>query len=222
MEPYVKNLPNTIINALKTKGLTVEKLAQITGVSDRFLESLIEEKFEDLPPPPYIRGYLIKIAEVLDLDGEGLWQEYLRDNNLIRRSGKGDQLPANRFVTSKLSGKLILASLVVVIFIVYAVLRTPLFSNRLGLELINLPNDTTFTNDVTFNVLGKVNSAYKLTLNGERIYPDSNGDFEKTIPLQEGFNTLVFNVKKFLGKEQIVTKQIFYQVSEEKIPQNDQ
>lgn len=215
-------MPNAIINALKAKGLTVEKLAQITGVSDRFLESLIEEKFEDLPPSPYVRGYLIKIAGALGLDGEGLWQEYLRDNNLIKRSGKGDQLPTNRFVTSKLSGKLILVSLVVVGFIVYAVLRTPLFSDRLGLELINLPSGTTFTNDTTFNILGKVGSAYKLTLNGERVYPDSNGDFEKTIPLQEGFNTLVFSVKKFLGKERIVTRQIFYQMSEENFFQNDQ
>ena len=220
MTPDVRNLPNTIINALKAKGLTIEKLAQTTGISDRFLESLIEERFEDLPPLPYVRGYLIKIAGVLGLDGEDLWRGYLRDNNLIKRSGKSDQLPTNRFVVSKLSGKLILVSLVVVSFIVFAVLRTPLFSDRLGLELINLPNDTTFTNDTTFNILGKVKSAYKLTLNGERIYPDSNGDFEKTIPLQEGFNTLVFNVKKFLGKERIITKQIFYQVSEKK--QNDQ
>lgn len=222
MKTEVRSLSSTIINALRVKGFTVEKLAQTTGVSDRFLESLVEERFEDLPPSPYVHGYLIKIAGVLGLDGENLWQEYLKDNDVIKRSGKRDQLPLNRFITSRLRGKEILVGLVVLGFIVYVVLRTPLFSNQPGLELMNLANDTTFTEDANFNILGKVNSAYKLTLNGERVYPDDDGNFEKTIPLQEGFNTLVFSVKKFLGKETLITKQVFYQISEENFFQDGQ
>ncbi|MCP6720132.1 MAG: helix-turn-helix domain-containing protein [Patescibacteria group bacterium] len=222
MKTEVKSLSSTIINALRVKGFTVEKLAQTTGVSDRFLESLVEEKFENLPPSPYVHGYLVKIAGALGLDGESLWQEYLKDNDVIKRSGKSDQLPRNRFVTSRLRGKAILVGLVILGFIVYVVLRTPLFLNQPGLELMNLSNDTTFTEDANFSILGKVSSAYKLTLNGERVYPDDDGNFEKTIPLQEGFNTLVFSVKKFLGKERLITKQVFYQVNEENFLQNGQ
>jgi hypothetical protein len=58
-------------------------------------------------------------------------------------------------------------------------------------------------------------------LNGERIYPDENGNFSKEIELKEEFNTLVFEAKKFLGKESTVTKQIFYEKpAEENFSQN--
>ena len=59
----------------------------------------------------------------------------------------------------------------------------------------------------------------QLTLNGERLYPDKDGKFEKSIQLQSGFNTLTFSIKKLLGKEYIINKQVFYKQPEEP-PQN--
>ena len=83
-----KSLSNLILDSLRLKGMSVEKLAQLTGISEMFLEQLLEEKFEKLPSYPYVRGYLIKIGNVLNLDGEKLCQEYIKHNQTIKSSGK--------------------------------------------------------------------------------------------------------------------------------------
>lgn len=221
MEIETKNLSNTLINALRKKGLTLQKLAEATGVSERFLESLVEDKFENLPSLPYVRGYLMKVADILDLDGEELWQEYLKDNEAIKRSGKNDRLPENRFVGPKLGGKLLFLIAIVLIFILYIVFKPIIIKDTNGLLLDNLREDITYTDKPFFNISGRIKEGYGLTLNGKRIYPDEDGNFEVQITVQEGFNTLVFGIKKFLGKERKITKQLFYRAPTEDITQND-
>ena len=96
MNPLQTNqqpLGTLIVDAMRMKSISVEKLAGVTGVSDRILNGLIEERYENLPPAPYVRGYLLKIAAVLNLDGEALWADYVKHNDSVRRSGKKDQLP---------------------------------------------------------------------------------------------------------------------------------
>ncbi len=213
-----KNFSSVLVQAIKAKGLTVGKLGELTGISDRFLESFIEEKFEQLPAEPYIRGYLIKIAEVLGLDGEALWADYLKDNDSVRRAGKGDELPKNRFAVSKINFKLIVLGILIVAVAAFLLLRLPLFSSGQALELINPSGDSTVVSDSNFVLEGKIDSAYALAVNGERIYQGSDGYFRKPVALEEGFNTLVFSFKKMLGREQTLTKQIFYEPRREPVP----
>ena len=61
------------------------------------------------------------------------------------------------------------------------------------------------------NVTGQVNPGDTLTLNNEVIYPDKSGRFEKEIQLESGLNTLEFRVKRYLGRETTVVKQVLYQ-----------
>lgn len=216
-----RSLSNTLVNALRARGLTAGKLSELTGVSERFLESLIEDKFEALPSLPYTRGYLMKIADVLGLDGEELFNEYLKDNEAVKRSGRDDRFPANRFERPRFTGKVVVLSLVVLGVLLYVFLKIFLFTGRDGLLLQNLDENITYSNEPTFTVSGKVDDSYELTLNGEKIYSDKNGDFTAQIELGEGFNTLVFGTKKFLGREKTVTKQVFYKApAEESINTN--
>lgn len=211
-----KNLSSLILESLRTKGLTVERLSQLSGVSERFLASLIEGKIERLPPRPYAHGYLVKIAETLGLDGEKLWHEYLKNNEAIRRSGKNDQLPKNRFALPSLNKKFFLTILILVIIAGYILIRLPAFLGKPEFTLSNLSQDKTVVQNSVFVIQGKINPNDQLTVNDETIYPEKNGRFEKSLKLQPGFNTLTFKVKKFLGKEHVITKQIFYQAPEQK------
>ena len=45
-----KKLNNLILEALKLKGMNLEKLSQLTGVSEHSLALLLEEQFDKLPP----------------------------------------------------------------------------------------------------------------------------------------------------------------------------
>ena len=55
---------------LKTKGFTLKKLSEMSGVALKHLENLRAGRYEDLPPAPYLHGYLRSIGKFLDFDGE--------------------------------------------------------------------------------------------------------------------------------------------------------
>jgi hypothetical protein len=67
-----------------------------------------------------------------------------------------------------------------------------------------------------FTIQGTVDPSSQLAVNGEIVYSDKEGNFEKTVALHPGFNTITFTVKRILGRESVYTKQIFYQKEERK------
>jgi len=211
MEEPTANLSTILVDALRTKNFNLEKLAELTGVSERFLELLIEEKFGRLPSVPYVRGYLMKIAEVLNLNGEKIWAEYLKDNETVHRSGRQDELPRNRFAAKGLDKKTILIIVVAVAIVVYLIFRIPDFLGGPQLTLFNL-NENNVVREPDFNISGKMNPKDELTINGEIIYPQKDGRFEKVIGLQPNVNIVTFKIKRFLGKEYTITRQIIYQI----------
>ncbi|MGC9611089.1 MAG: helix-turn-helix domain-containing protein [Minisyncoccia bacterium] len=212
----LKNLTNLILEALKLKGLTIDKLSQMTGVSERSLALLLEERFDKLPPAPYVHGYLVKIAEVLNLDGQKLWQEYLKNNEEIRRSGQEDVLPPNRFAIPKINKKLAVGIAAVIIVLCYLAIRLPAVFGQPEITIQGLDNNPTVVQEASTTVHGIMNPADELKINGEAVYPDKDGNFQKNILLQSGFNNIVFQVKKLLGKTYTINKQVFYQTKENK------
>jgi len=206
-----KNNQSLFADILRVKGMTVEKLAQVTGISERFLELLLTEQYNKLPAAPYIHGYFIKIGEVIDIDGEDLWLEYQKQTHIIRRSGQHDKLPENRFSSFQINKKIIAISIIVIVIIIYIAFRIP---TLLGKPTISLNiNDNMIVSTSTLLISGNTDQKNTLTINNEALYPDSDGNFSKTMKLSPGFNTFTFTVKKLLGGENTLTRQIFYSTS---------
>lgn len=191
---------------MEAKRLDIAKLAYLTDVPQRFITSLISGDFGNLPSEPYIRGYLFKIAGVLDADPNVLWLSF-RQSAEIRSPGQRDILPANRFSLKKISGKKIWIGLVILVFLVFLGFRLNSILGKPTLEVF-LPETTA---DETIQISGKVTPGDTLTLNNERLYPNPKGEFVKDVQLEAGLNTLEFKVKRYLGRETTVVKQVFYQ-----------
>lgn len=208
-----RRLSETIQEVMHAKGFDVAKLAQMTGVSDRYIEFLIEEKFSKLPAAPYVRGYISRISQVLGLNPETTWQEYLTNNASLRKAGESDRMPKNRFTSKNPVSKVLLVVCGIGIIISLAVLRT-LYVNNPKVEFQNLKEDITIVKEPKFTIKGKIDPTYKLTLNNGEIFLDKEGAFEKEVVLEPGFNTFTFNAKKILGREFQIKKQIFYQEPE--------
>lgn len=203
-----------IIDAVRARGLTIEKLAAATGISERFLSGLLDESFQSLPPAPYTRGYLLKIAEVLGLDGGELWKEYVRDEEGLRRSGRRDLLPQNRFLTPRwLSKRAVVAAVLFLALVGYLAARLPTITGTPSLS-IAVPSDATMEVVIpSLTLRGSIDPADELLVNGERIRQDGEGKFEKVVELTPGFNTFEFTVKRFLGKERTEIRQVYYRSS---------
>ena len=119
---------------------------------------------------------------------------------------KGDRLPTNRFALKRIrTGRvaLLVALIVLLIFLGFRL------DNILGRPTLNVSvPETTQAEVITVN--GEVSPGDTLTLNGEVVYPNEEGRFEKQVGLEPGLNTLEFKVKRYLGRETKVVKQVFY------------
>lgn len=195
---------------LQEKNISLAKLSELTGISGRFLESLIQEKYERLPAAPYVRSYLFKIAEVLNLDSQKLWQEYQK-NNQLKKSGLNDNLPLNRFSPKPLNKKIIFL-LMMILLIGYLAFKYNFFLSKPTLSLLGqlASSANPVVSESNFKIEGRAESGDQLLINKENVFVDENGYFQKDFSLQPGLNIIQFQIKKLLGRETIITKQVLY------------
>ncbi|MGQ0645058.1 MAG: RodZ domain-containing protein [Elusimicrobiota bacterium] len=62
-------LGETLRNRRRQKELTLERAAQDTRISHRFLKALEEDRWDELPAKVYLEGFLRQYADYLDLEG---------------------------------------------------------------------------------------------------------------------------------------------------------
>lgn len=209
MEPH-KDLKTLLNDALELKNVNQEKLAELTGISERYLWAIQNLEIDKLPAAPYIRGYLKKISEVLHLSHDELWEVYKKELEQ-KTSGQYDTLPANRFAIRHLSRRELFFLGVGILMVIYIALNIPGLIGKPALTITNptVPNFTIFENSLTLT--GYLNQKDKLTINGEEIFVAKTGEFSKEYPLQPGLNKIEFRAKRFLGRETTIIKEIIYQ-----------
>lgn len=213
-----KSLATQLEDAMKAKNISLEKLAQLTGISERFLESMIKENKNKLPSAPYMRGYLSRIASVLNLDGDVLWNEYQTqsaEKKLTQKSESTHEPHNNEWIRKVMNTKALIAIGVVLGILLVIIWRGPAFIGKPTLSLENF-GDTVSVSTSTFTVKGKIDPKNQITINDEVVFPDDAGTFEKSFTLASGFNTFHFKVKGLLGKELDITKQVYLSTSTKK------
>lgn len=208
-----KLLKDILREQMQIKGLSPGRLRQLTGITERYIFALTEGTKEKLPAAPYVRGYLMRIAGILDLNGQELWEAY-KNELLVKSSGPLDRLPENRFALKKLSKKRLAVGIILVLFIVYLAMNANRFLGRPKIDITSPARETLVTTASVLNLAGEVNPSDKLMIDGEDVAVDEAGRFEKDYELEPGLNRIEFSVKRFLGREARVIKQVIYQPPE--------
>jgi cytoskeletal protein RodZ len=199
---------------MRDKGLSLKRLSEATGIASSHLENMLHGNFEDMPSTPYFRGYVMRVAKVLDFDGVAWW-ERLKKESIVKNSGPTDALPRNRF-TKKSPPKLLWAGIAIVaLVVIYFAFQFPRIFGK-PILVITYPDANPYTTtSSTITIMGTVQNADVLYLsNGDAssteeipIAPD--GTWQKTVLLQNGLNPFQFAAKKLLGGETDITEQIF-------------
>ncbi|KKQ23129.1 MAG: Transcriptional regulator, partial [Candidatus Wolfebacteria bacterium GW2011_GWC1_37_10] len=205
-----KNFQEFFREALELRGMTIEKLVELTGISRHALAAIYNGDYKKMPSLPYLRGYLMKIAEILGIDGNQMWQTYKDEIN--SKISIEDKLPHNRFAIKPKSLRKLVIGIIAVSVIIYLVFR---IDNLLGIpkiEIINPLMDSLEINEERIKLEGKLDNYWdKLTINNEEIFVNEDGYFEKDFQLLYGENNIEFKVKRFLGKEVKLEKKVIYQ-----------
>ncbi len=205
---------------LKEQNINLKKLSEASGITLKHLENLIAGNFSDLPASPYLHGYLTKLGEVLDFDGEKWWHILKSDPELFS-SGSFDKLPQNRFA-KKTQTKKIWIGLAILIVLFYFGLRLPKIIGQPELTILFPSEEATnfTTEEIILN--GSLKNGDKILVNKDEVPIDENGFWQKNITLEPGLNTIEITGKKFLGREIKVLRQIIYEpienLNEENLP----
>lgn len=192
---------------LREKGLSLQKLSEISNISLRHLELLEAGNLDNLPPAPYLRGYLKRLGDILGFDGDEWWEE-LRKARDLKTSGGEDRLPENRF--RKKSASWLWLAVLALLALLYFAIRLPSILGTPELT-VSAPSSALSQADTPQTIVsGELKNGDTLLVNGERVAVSADGSWAKEIPLQAGMNTVEITAKKFLGGETQAVRQIMY------------
>lgn len=218
-----KNMGELLSEIMETRGLSTDRLAELTNINKRYINGLLSNDLKSLPAAPYVRGYLLKIAEAMETDAEPLQMAYQELE--FRTSGKHDKLPDNRFAIPRSKRNLAIAAVAISAIVILIGAR---WNSLMGIPVIeiNIPEkigerDYLETRDNSFIINGRVNQKDSLFINNEPIPVDYDGSFSKEIILNEGLNTLEIRAKRFLGKERVIIRKLFYITPDENEKANE-
>ncbi len=96
-------------SAREVKGLSLDEVAKFTKIQRRILESVEQDRPEDLLDPAYVRIFLKKYANFLGLDGSVLLQEYVALRGPIPETSLTPQTEATRHHPSRHSWRQMVA-----------------------------------------------------------------------------------------------------------------
>ncbi|MEK7195464.1 MAG: helix-turn-helix domain-containing protein [Patescibacteria group bacterium] len=195
---------------LKTRerGLNIKKLSDISGISGAHLESLLRGDFSKMPPAPYLYGYLKKLGDILGFDHGELWEE-LKRKEALKRSGKSDSLPKNRF-ERKIPIKVIAVFAVMLVMAVYFSSQKDRIFGKPIITVTYPDYNPVVAEKGEITMTGRLEGDGKLYVNGEAITVNGDGYWEKKIMLQNGINSFEISAKKTPGGETKLLKQILY------------
>ncbi len=77
----VESLGKFLKKERETRNISLEQISNFTKIKEHHLKAIEEDRYELLPPPPYVKGYLNVYAKYLTLDPKNIvlrYEEYLR------------------------------------------------------------------------------------------------------------------------------------------------
>ena len=225
-----KSLGEVLSEMIVERGITLDKLSELTNIPKRYLIAMTENDFKNMPAAPYARGYITKICSVLEINSRQAIEIYNKIE--LKTSGKEDFLPQNRFAFTKhyKNNWLIIAIIVAIIAIAGLIFTNRhIFTNFFGVPSIevNIParrDNSPFleTNEQFFTIQGIINPQDSITINGEATPVNEEGIFTKEVLLNTGLNTFEIRVKRPLGRATIIVREIFYTTENLNVEVNNQ
>lgn len=184
---------------LKEHGLTLKRLSEITGISVKHLEALVNGNFSGLPSSPYFHGYLNKLGGTLGFDASVWWAKF-KEGGFVKDAGAQDSSPKNRFIEPQVK-KILWIGAAAVALGLYFILR---FTAIIGAPIVALTSpaiNPAHASEATFDLAGTMKNGNDLYVNGERVEVSAGGAWTKAVLLTPGTNTVEIKAKKFLGGE---------------------
>lgn len=178
--------------------LGTAELATNLGIGERYLLALEEDRHAALPGDVYVRQWLRQLGNLLGLEGHNLAERWAEERR--RASGRpAASLPTAAAgprwtFTSRLRlsvlGVVSLAALAFLGSRLYAVVSAP------PLTLTSLADEVTAVEGYSVAVEGQTTPEASVTINGQLLTADRQGQFSYTVSLRPDLNAITVTARK--------------------------
>lgn len=194
--------------------MTLEKLEKKTKIQKQYLQALEECRFEDIKQSTvYLKNYVKKYVSALGENPQPFLDQFRHEE--LGHEEKNPRIhPAKAYKQIKfrsmpnifrhaLIGGLVCMFLLYLGFHVRNILQAP------NLSVVS-PSDGSITYESSIEIRGKTDPETKVTVNEAVIKNDEAGNFNQTIALSPGINTLVVKAENKHGKTSAGTYHVIY------------
>lgn len=187
-------------------GLSLDQVSERTGIKLKFLESLEDGNFRQLPPDVYVLGFLRQLAELYSIEEAPLSAQYKKEKNIhtqIEKRAHPSRAWASvyfsRLVVTPKFLSIVLGLLFVVMTLGYIIWQVASINKLPSLEIFE-PQDRQVIKDSFVNVRGKTDPDMKVTINSQDVFVDSSGNFKLQLSMEVGPKQLEVTASNKFGK----------------------
>lgn len=209
----IKTVGEIIKNAREEANLSIDQIADKTGIAKIQIENIESSNYKYLPAKVYVAGFIKKYIDVLKINPNPIINQFEKEFAALNLGTVNRKLPS---LNQKL--KFFSIKKIFIIFImVLLIAMTAYFFRQLSfvfygpnIVLLNPETDVVLNFD-EIEIKGKTDYGSEFTINGENIYIDEKGNFSQKIFLVDGLNRIDIVAKNKFGKTFKVIRNITYQ-----------
>lgn len=201
----MKGLGEILSEARKKKHISQIRAGADLLIKREHIEALENQNWSDLPEPTFVKGFLKTYANYLGLDPIHVLAIYRRefDESKFQKPHRNLRAEKRLFLTPTRIINLVFI-LAILIFIAYIGITYSSVLSAPKLEVLSPPADET-TSVPVVEIAGKTDSEATVSIEGQFVPVDSQGNFSKEYPLAEGKNLIeVIAAKRLSPKAKII------------------
>jgi cytoskeletal protein RodZ len=195
--------------------IPLEDAEEKTKISRTYLEAIEDARIEDLPfANIYKKNFIKKYANYLGLDLGNQISQIILVNEQHQTTYDTKTNFTYKIPNLPRILKIIAISIVLLAFVSY-----------LGIQIQNIlkppalavyaPENGEITQNMTTEVRGKTAPEIEVSINGKEIKSQENGEFNETVNLNVGLNTITVTAKKKYGKLTSETRYVILKKNQE-------
>jgi cytoskeletal protein RodZ len=208
----IKTIGDKLKEARGNLGLSLKQVADELKISVKYLQALEDDAWGKIPGEVYVKSFLKKYTGFLKLNLPELLEQYSKEKNIATKSvykktvGEVEQRHLRRWPRT-------LRNLLIVVLVAGCIIYLGLKVQKVFLapELtVSSPLDNLVTNQVQLEVKGQTDKEATVSVNGQVVFVNSQGEFSEPLDLQTGVNTVKIKATKKHSKSTIIERRVIY------------
>ena len=185
-----------------------------TKIRAKYLEALEDGNWNDLPADAYTKGFVLRYANYLQMDGAKALEEYRNERVMFFVHNNDMILPKKTarefgFIITPRILIPVLASIFVIFIFAFIIYQIYGFAAAPELA-VSSPQDNSVIEEESIEIRGVTDQAATVSINNEKVPVSSDGKFVADLKLHKGVNVIEIKSKNKAEKEKALTYTVEY------------